>query len=186
MNPNMPVPAVETPTDLDTPPTLPAALNKNTYINILLYVYLVYTRNVCLENMYVCKKKCREQTVYYAKVFKEDLGRGLEILSDILMNSLIDGGAVDRERDVIIREMEEVNKQQEEVRAGCEISSWSCGCGCSCVANHPSCRRVCTHRKNTRQRERERKRESAFPERYQALRGGSSSSSSRKCVPLLV
>lgn len=65
------------------------------------------------------KQKRREQTVYYAKVFKEDLGRGLEILSDILMNSLIDGGAVDRERDVIIREMEEVNKQQEEVRIGC-------------------------------------------------------------------
>ncbi|CAN0015054.1 unnamed protein product [Ectocarpus sp. 12 AP-2014] len=57
----------------------------------------------------------REQTVYYAKVFKEDLGRGLEILSDILMNSLIDEGAVNRERDVILREMEEVNKQQEEV-----------------------------------------------------------------------
>lgn len=50
-------------------------------------------------------------------MFKKDLGRGLEILSDILMNSLIDEGAVERERDVIIREMEEVNKQQEEVRA---------------------------------------------------------------------
>lgn len=55
--------------------------------------------------------------MYYAKVFKEDLGRGLEILSDILMNSLIDANAVHRERDVILREMEEVNKQQEEVRA---------------------------------------------------------------------
>lgn len=54
--------------------------------------------------------------MYYAKVFKEDLGRGLEILSDILINSLLDEGAVHRERDVIIREMEEVNKQQEEVR----------------------------------------------------------------------
>lgn len=54
--------------------------------------------------------------MYYAKVFKEDLGRGLEILSDILMNSLIDANAVHRERDVILREMEEVNKQQEEVR----------------------------------------------------------------------
>ena len=54
--------------------------------------------------------------MYYAKVFKEDLGRGLEILSDILMNSLLDEGAVHRERDVILREMEEVNKQQEEVR----------------------------------------------------------------------
>lgn len=62
---------------------------------------------------------CREQTVYYAKVFKEDLGRGLEILSDILINSRLDERAVHRERDVIIREMEEVNKQQEEVRDCC-------------------------------------------------------------------
>lgn len=53
--------------------------------------------------------------MYYAKVFKEDVGRGLEILSDILINSRLDEGAVHRERDVIIREMEEVNKQQEEV-----------------------------------------------------------------------
>lgn len=60
----------------------------------------------------------REQTVYYAKVFKEDLERGLEVLSDILINSRLDEGAVQRERDVIIREMEEVNKQQEEVGLG--------------------------------------------------------------------
>lgn len=53
--------------------------------------------------------------MYYAKVFKEDLGRGLEILSDILIHSLLDEKAVHRERDVILREMEEVNKQQEEV-----------------------------------------------------------------------
>lgn len=65
----------------------------------------------------------REQTVYYAKVFKQDLGRGLEILSDILMNSLIDAGAVQRERDVILREMEEVNKQQEEVSCRPGLSS---------------------------------------------------------------
>ena len=32
----------------------------------------------------------REQTVYYAKVFRKDLGRGLEILADILQNSLLD------------------------------------------------------------------------------------------------
>lgn len=63
--------------------------------------------------------------MYYAKVFKEDLGRGLEILSDILMNSLIDASAVHRERDVILREMEEVNKQQEEVR---------CACACACAS----------------------------------------------------
>jgi processing peptidase subunit beta len=57
----------------------------------------------------------REQTVYYAKVFKSDVPKAMEILSDILQNSLLDEGAINRERDVILREMEEVNKQYEEV-----------------------------------------------------------------------
>jgi processing peptidase subunit beta len=57
----------------------------------------------------------REQTVYYAKVFKNDVPRAMEILSDILQNSLLDEAAINRERDVILREMEEVNKQYEEV-----------------------------------------------------------------------
>jgi processing peptidase subunit beta len=56
----------------------------------------------------------REQTVYYAKVFKQDVPKALEILSDILTNSLLDTAAIDRERDVILREMEEVNKQYDE------------------------------------------------------------------------
>jgi processing peptidase subunit beta len=57
----------------------------------------------------------REQTVYYAKVFKQDTERAMEILADILQNSVLDPAAVNRERDVILREMEEVNKQYEEV-----------------------------------------------------------------------
>mmetsp|Transcript_31368 Transcript_31368/g.46266 ORF Transcript_31368/g.46266 Transcript_31368/m.46266 type:complete len:474 (+) Transcript_31368:97-1518(+) len=57
----------------------------------------------------------REQTVYFAKVFKKDVGQALEILSDILLNSKLEEGAIERERDVILREMTEVNKQQEEL-----------------------------------------------------------------------
>jgi len=57
----------------------------------------------------------REQTVYYAKVFKDDVPQAMDILSDILQNSLLDEGAINRERDVILREMEEVNKQEEEL-----------------------------------------------------------------------
>lgn len=57
----------------------------------------------------------REQTVYFVKVFKEDVEKGVEILSDILLNSKLDEGAIERERDVILREMSEVNKQQEEL-----------------------------------------------------------------------
>jgi len=57
----------------------------------------------------------REQTVYFAKVFKKDVNRAVEILSNILLKSKLDPGAIERERDVILREMEEVNKQQEEL-----------------------------------------------------------------------
>jgi processing peptidase subunit beta len=47
----------------------------------------------------------REQTVYYAKVFKSDVPKAVEILADILQNSLLDEAAITRERDVILREV---------------------------------------------------------------------------------
>jgi processing peptidase subunit beta len=57
----------------------------------------------------------REQTVYYAKVLKKDVAQAADILGDILQNSLLDKGAIDRERAVILREMEEVMSMREEV-----------------------------------------------------------------------
>ena len=57
----------------------------------------------------------REQTVYFAKVFKSDVGKAVEILSDILLNSKLEEEAIEREKDVILREMTEVNKQKEEL-----------------------------------------------------------------------
>ena len=57
----------------------------------------------------------REQTVYYAKVFKTDVARAVDIISDILQNSTLEPWKVDRERDVILREAREVDKQTEEV-----------------------------------------------------------------------
>lgn len=57
----------------------------------------------------------REQTVYYAKVFKNDVPKAVEILADILQNSKLDEDAITRERDVILREAEEVSKNYEEV-----------------------------------------------------------------------
>jgi len=57
----------------------------------------------------------REQTAYYAKVLKRDVGKAVDILSDILLGSNLDERAVARERDVILREMAEVNKQTSEV-----------------------------------------------------------------------
>ncbi|CCJ29609.1 unnamed protein product [Pneumocystis jirovecii] len=57
----------------------------------------------------------REQTVYYAKSFRDDVPKVVDILADILQNSKFEASAIDRERDVILREQEEVDKQIEEV-----------------------------------------------------------------------
>ncbi|WVQ68428.1 mitochondrial-processing peptidase subunit beta [Kwoniella europaea PYCC6329] len=57
----------------------------------------------------------REQTVYYAKAFDKDVPQAVDILSDILQNSKLEESAIERERDVILREQEEVEKQLEEV-----------------------------------------------------------------------
>ncbi|BFZ54634.1 Mitochondrial-processing peptidase subunit beta [Savitreella phatthalungensis] len=57
----------------------------------------------------------REQTVYYAKSFKQDAAKTVDVLSDILQNSKLEESAIERERDVILREQEEVDKQTEEV-----------------------------------------------------------------------
>lgn len=39
---------------------------------------------------------------------KRDVGKAVNILSDILLNSKLEEGAIERERGVILREMEEV------------------------------------------------------------------------------
>ncbi|XAR71291.1 Ubiquinol--cytochrome-c reductase [Bertholletia excelsa] len=57
----------------------------------------------------------REQTTYYAKVLGKDVPQALDILADILQNSKFDQSRINRERDVILREMEEVEGQMEEV-----------------------------------------------------------------------
>ncbi|ODH53259.1 mitochondrial-processing peptidase subunit beta [Paracoccidioides brasiliensis] len=57
----------------------------------------------------------RENTVYYAKSFNADVPKAVDILSDILQNSKLEPAAIERERDVILREQEEVDKQLEEV-----------------------------------------------------------------------
>ena len=57
----------------------------------------------------------REQTCYYAKVFEKDVPKALDILSDILQNSNLEERAIERERDVILREMQEIEGIPEEV-----------------------------------------------------------------------
>ena len=57
----------------------------------------------------------REQTVYYAKSFSRDLDKSVDILADILQNATLGEREIERERSVILREMEEVDQQVEEV-----------------------------------------------------------------------
>jgi len=57
----------------------------------------------------------RENTVYYAKSLNNDVPAAVDILADILQNSKLENSAIERERDVILREQEEVDKQLEEV-----------------------------------------------------------------------
>lgn len=57
----------------------------------------------------------RENTVFYAKSLKDDVAKTVDVLADILQNSKLEESAIERERDVIIREAEEVDKQYEEV-----------------------------------------------------------------------
>ena len=52
----------------------------------------------------------REQTTYYAKVLKKDVNNAVDVLADILQNSTFDEQRINRERDVILREMEEVDQ----------------------------------------------------------------------------
>lgn len=48
-------------------------------------------------------------------MLKGDVEYGVDILSDILQNSVLDAAAIDRERGTILREMEEVEKMPEEM-----------------------------------------------------------------------
>ncbi|KAL5014370.1 hypothetical protein ScPMuIL_008640 [Solemya velum] len=57
----------------------------------------------------------REQTVYYAKAFSKDLPTAVDILSDIIQNSTLGEQEIERERGVILREMQEVETNLQEV-----------------------------------------------------------------------
>ncbi|XP_073973010.1 ubiquinol-cytochrome c reductase core protein 1 [Rhodnius prolixus] len=57
----------------------------------------------------------REQTVFYAKCLSQDVPKALEILSDILQNSKLGENEIERERGVILREMQEVETNLQEV-----------------------------------------------------------------------
>ena len=55
------------------------------------------------------------------QVFEQDVPKALDILGDILQNSNLDERAIERERDVILREMQEVGG----FRVGVGVPGWA-------------------------------------------------------------
>ena len=53
----------------------------------------------------------RETTCYFAKVMERDVAKAVDILSDILQNPVFDERAIEQERGVILREMQEVRRR---------------------------------------------------------------------------
>ncbi|KAF3431561.1 hypothetical protein FNV43_RR26292 [Rhamnella rubrinervis] len=70
-----------------------------------------------LENMgaHMNAYTCREQTTYYVKVMEKEVPNAMDILADMLQNSSMEEGQIDRERNVILQEKEEVESRAEEV-----------------------------------------------------------------------
>ena len=77
-------------------------------------------------------------TCYFAKVFKKDVPLAVDILSDILQDSNMDESSVSRERNVILREMQEARPcpgtlGRLRLAAAAELSrQWSCAAGAGC------------------------------------------------------
>jgi len=57
----------------------------------------------------------REYTAFYAKVLKEDTELAVEILADILQNSVVDEEEFERERTVILQEIHQSNDTPEDI-----------------------------------------------------------------------
>lgn len=54
-------------------------------------------------------------TIYHMQVFKEAVPKAFDILGDMLLNSLYKEANVEAEKDTILQELEEVNKDPMEV-----------------------------------------------------------------------
>ncbi len=57
----------------------------------------------------------RENTAYFAKVLKEDAPLAVDIIADILQNSVMDPVELDRERAVIIQEIHQANDTPDDI-----------------------------------------------------------------------
>lgn len=57
----------------------------------------------------------RDHTAYFAKVLKDDTALAVDIISDILLNSTMDEEELDRERQVIVQEISQVNDTPDDI-----------------------------------------------------------------------
>ncbi|QEO18059.1 M16 family metallopeptidase [Acetobacter vaccinii] len=57
----------------------------------------------------------REQTVFYVKLLKENLGLGIDIIGDILTHSAFDPAELERERGVILQEIGQANDTPDDI-----------------------------------------------------------------------
>jgi predicted Zn-dependent peptidase len=57
----------------------------------------------------------RENTAYYAKVLKEDVALAVDVIADILQNSIIDADELERERSVILQEIYQANDTPDDI-----------------------------------------------------------------------
>jgi predicted Zn-dependent peptidase len=57
----------------------------------------------------------REQTAYYVKLLKEDLGLGVDIIGDILCHSSFEPEELERERGVILQEIGQANDTPDDI-----------------------------------------------------------------------
>lgn len=57
----------------------------------------------------------RESTAYYAKVLKEDLGLAVDMVSDLVLNATLDSEELERERGVILQEINQAQDTPDDV-----------------------------------------------------------------------
>lgn len=57
----------------------------------------------------------RENTAYYAKVLKDDLGLAIDVVADLVQNAVLDEDELERERGVILQEINQANDTPDDV-----------------------------------------------------------------------
>jgi len=57
----------------------------------------------------------RENTAYYAKVLKDDIGLAVDLVSDIVMNATMDSGELEREKSVICQEIHQAHDTPDDI-----------------------------------------------------------------------